>query len=176
MPEQRRRIEEELDRLLGQHTGPIRVEALREMRLLDNFIKEAGRLYPPVINVPRGVVKEFEFGGYRVPSGTQMRLALGASHLLPSIFDGPQRFDPDRFAPPREEDRRTPYSLVTFGGGPRICIGINFAQIEVKALAAHVLRHYRLEAVAGQRLVHAGHWTAILENGIRLQVRPLDAA
>jgi cytochrome P450 len=64
-----------------------------------------------------------------------------------------------------------PYGLVTFGGGSRICIGINFAQLETKALAAHVLRHCRLDAVEGQRLVHAGALTAILEDGIRLHVR-----
>jgi cytochrome P450 len=172
MPEQRERIEAELENLLGSTDAPLTVEAIRGMKLLDNFIKEAGRLYPPVINVPRGVVSEFTFGGYTIPAGTPVRLALGAGQLLPQVFADPQRFDPDRFAPPREEDRRTPYALVTFGGGSRICIGVNFAQIETKALAAYVLRHYQLEAVENQRIVHAGHWTAMLEHGIRLRVRP----
>jgi cytochrome P450 len=170
MPEQRRRIEAEIDSLLAAGAS-LTVEALRGMKQLDNFIKETGRLYPPVINVPRGALSEFTFGGYTIPAGTPIRLALGAGHLLPQVFAEPRRFDPDRFAPPREEDRRTPYGLVTFSGGARICIGINFAQIETKALAAHVLRHYRLEAVEGQRIVHAGHWTALLEHGIRLRVR-----
>ena len=62
----------------------------------------------------------------------------------PPSFADPNRFDPDRFLPPREEDRRTPYALATFGGGPRICLGINFAQVEVMALVAHVRRHYVL--------------------------------
>src|SRR5205085_9676667 len=133
--------------------------------------KEAGRLYPPVINVPRGVVKDFEFAGYRVPAGTSMRLALAASHRLPHIFTNPDLFDPDRFAPPREEDKRFPYALVTFGGGARICTGINFANIETKALAAHVLRTYQLEALENPAIAHAAHWTAVLMHGIRLRVR-----
>ena len=112
-----------------------------------------------------------EFGGYTIPAGTPVRLALGASHLLPHVFAEPQRFGPDRFAPSREEDRRTPYGLVTFGGGPRICIGINFAQIETKALAAHVMRRYQLEAAEDRPQVNAGHLTA-LPAGIRLRVRP----
>ena len=69
----------------------------------------------------------------------------------------------------RNEHHR-PYSLITFGGGPRVCIGINFAQIEVKALVAHVLDHYSLEAV-DQEVVRGDHWTAIVPNGIRLRVR-----
>jgi cytochrome P450 len=171
LPDERQRIEAELSDLLGDQPGPITVEAIRGMKRLDNFIKETGRLYPPVINVPRGVLSDFTFGGYTIPTGTPVRLALAASHLLPHVFAAPQRFDLDRFAPPREEDKRTPYSLVTFGGGPRICIGIHFAQIEVKALVAYVLRRYRLEAIPDQHIVHAGHWTALLEHGIRMRVR-----
>jgi cytochrome P450 len=166
------RLRAEVDALLGEARGELPVEAVRQMKRLDNFIKEAGRLYSPVINVPRGVVKDFTFAGYTIPAGAQLRLALAAGHQLGRVFADPERFDPERFAPPREEDRKTPYSLVTFGGGPRVCIGISFAQIETKALAAHVLRRYELEVAPGQRLVHQGHWTAMVPGGIRLRVRP----
>jgi cytochrome P450 len=143
---------------------------VRSMKQLDYFIREAGRLYSPVLHVPRGVVKDFEFAGYHVPAGTQVRLALAAGHRLPHIFANPDTFDPDRFAPPREEDRQAPYSLVTFGGGSRICIGINFAQIEVKALAAHILRTYDLSPASAEATPHAGFWTADIQNGIWLHV------
>src|SRR5512132_2148716 len=106
-----RRVQAELAALHGDFEGRVPVEAIRSMKTLDNFIKEAGRLYPPVINVPRGVVKDFEFAGYRVPAGTAVRLALAASHRLPHVFANPDVFDPDRFAPPREEDKRSPYAL-----------------------------------------------------------------
>jgi retinoid hydroxylase len=173
MPEHRRRIATEIASVMGDAaSGPLAVEALRELKQLDNFIKEAGRLYAPVITVPRGVLRDVEFGGYTLLAGTPVRLGIAAAHLLPHVFADPPRFDPDRFAPPREEDRRTPYGLVTFGGGSRICIGINFANIETKALAVHVLRHYRLAAVEGQRIVNAGHITSFLEHGVRLRVYP----
>lgn len=168
-PDERRRLEQELDSIVAPGETPS-VEALRGLRRLDAFIREAGRLYPPVINVPRGTISDFEFAGYRIPAGTQVRLTLGGSHMLPTVFQEPERFDPDRFLPPRDEERRTPYGLVTFGGGPRICIGINFAQIETKALIAHVLQRYDLE-VAGPPSAHGGHWTAVLNDGIRLRVR-----
>ena len=147
------------------------IEALRAAKVLDAFIREAGRLYAPVINVPRGVVKDFEFAGYTVPAGTQVRLALAAGHRLPHVFANPDVFDPDRFAPPREEDRRHPYALATFGGGSRVCIGMNVAQVEVKALAAHVLRSYTLQPIEGQTPVHAGHWTVVLPRGMWMRVQ-----
>ena len=171
-PEHGQVIDQELDALLGQNHDSLPVEAVRQMKQLDGFIKEVGRLYSPVINVPRGVVKDFEFAGYTIPAGSAVRLSLAGGHRLPQVFAEPERFDPQRFTPPREEDRKFPYSLVTFGGGPRVCIGISFAQIEVKALAAHVLRTYDLQIVPGQHPVHAGHWTALIPGGIRLRVTP----
>lgn len=171
MPEWRERLLAELDAAAPVATsGILPMETFRELPLLDSFIKETGRLYPPVLNVPRGVLSAFEFGGYEIPAGASVRLALGASHLLPSVFDAPERFDPERFLAPREEERRTPYSLVTFGSGPRICIGINFAQIETKALTAYVLRHFQLEPVTEQEPARTGHWTMQIAQGIRLRV------
>ncbi|PLS80295.1 MAG: hypothetical protein CYG59_08760 [Chloroflexi bacterium] len=171
MPHYQQRLRAELVGRPGRVDGPPAAETLRGLKALDYFVRETGRLYSPVLNVPRGVVKDFEFGGYSVPAGTPVRLALAAGHRLPHVFAQPEQFDPERFAPPREEDKRHQYSLVTFGGGSRICIGINFANIEVKALLAHVLHSYELEPVPGQRPVHAGHWTAIIPDGVRLRVR-----
>jgi cytochrome P450 len=149
------RVHAELDDVLAATAGEVTLEAVKAMRLLGYAVDEAGRLRSPVGNVPRGVVRAFEFGGYRVPVGTRVLVSLAACHRLPHLFANPDTFDPDRFAPPREEDKRHPYALVPFGAGPRICIGINFAQVEVKALAAHVLRTYTLEPIPDRPLVQA---------------------
>ena len=170
-PEQRERVRAELAAVQPDADGIMSIEALWAAKVLDAFIREAGRLYSPLINVPRGVVKDFAFSGYTVPAGTPLRLALAAGHRLPHVFANPDVFDPDRFAPPCEEDRCHPYALATFGGGSRVCIGMNVAQLEVKALAAHVLRSYALEPIGGQAPVHAGHWTAVLPGGMWMRVQ-----
>ncbi len=141
-PEYLARVRAELDEVLAESGGEITLEATKAMKVLGNAINEAGRMYSPVGNVPRGVVKDFEFGGYQVPEGTRVSLSLAACHRLPHIFQNPDKFDPDRFAPPREEDKKAPYSLVTFGGGARICIGMNFALVEMKAMLAQLLRKF----------------------------------
>ncbi|HEX6541824.1 MAG TPA: cytochrome P450 [Ktedonobacterales bacterium] len=171
------RVRAEMEEALAATGGEVTLEAIKAMRLLGYTADEAGRLYPPVGNVPRGVVKDFTFGGYHVPAGTRVLLSLAACHRLPHVFTNPDEFDPDRFAPPREEDKRTPYSLVTFGGGPRICIGINFAQVEVKAMATHILRHYTLTPVPDQDIQHVYYSpVATLLNGIRLRAARRESA
>ena len=127
-------------------------------------------MYPPVANGPRGVLEDVEFNGYFLPKGTPVLYSIAGSHMIPSIFPHPETFDPDRFAPPREEHKKTPYALVGFGGGPRICIGINFAQIEIKAMVSHILRHYQLDLLPGQDIVQFYEVTGMPINGIGMRV------
>jgi cytochrome P450 len=174
MPDQRARLMEELQAAYagenGASSGTLSVDKLRSLKALDNFVRETGRLYPPVLNVPRGVAEEVEFAGYTLPVGTQVRVAIAGCQRLPNIFHDPNRFDPDRLAPPREEDKQYPYSLVTFGGGPRVCIGQHFANIEVKALIAYALPRFELTPVEGQHPVHAGFLNAFIPGGIKMRV------
>jgi cytochrome P450 len=160
------RVEAELAEL---PPGPPEFDKLRRLEVLGNAITEAGRLHSPVVTVPRGIVDGFEFAGCQVPAGLQCRLAISAGHRLPGVFSNPDVFDPDRFAPPRQEDKR-PYALVTFGGGPRVCIGINFAQIEVRALCCHVLRSYRIEPIGDADPEPIGWIASFLPNGIPVRV------
>jgi cytochrome P450 len=57
---------------------------------------------PTVLLLPLDVLSDFEFGGRFLPAGTQVFLAIAAGHRLASVFDAPDRFDPDRFLPPRK--------------------------------------------------------------------------
>lgn len=117
------------------------LEHLRSFELLDRVLKEVERLYPPISLCQRGVVGEVEFAGVRLPHGTMIIYSPWVTHRLPELFRDPDRFDPDRFAPPREE-HKTPYALVGFGGGPRLCIGLAFAQLEMKVVLSTLLRRF----------------------------------
>ncbi|MFQ4135427.1 cytochrome P450 [Nodosilinea sp. PGN35] len=132
--------------------GAIALDHLRQMPYLDQIVKEVERLYPPVGGGFRGVVKAFEFNGYRVPEGWMALYRINAAHRDRTIYTNPETFDPDRFSPERAEHRRAEFSLVGFGGGPRVCLGLAFAQMEIKLVAAHLLRHYTWSLVPGQNL------------------------
>ncbi|GER90858.1 putative cytochrome P450 [Dictyobacter vulcani] len=171
-PEYTQRILTEQEQILGQKVDP-GLDDLKRMKVLEYALSEAERLYAPVPNGPRGVTEDFVFNGYQVPAGSFLFYSIIGSHMLPHIFKDPATFDPDRFAAPREEHKKHPYALVGFGGGPRICIGINFAQIEIKAMVSHILRNYKLELVPDQHIVQVYGVTGQPMNGIYMRVSKL---
>lgn len=132
--------------------GELTMAQLRQMSYLDQVLKEVERVFPPVSGGFRGVVKPFEFQGYRVPQGWSVVYRIDACKEDDRYFSNPTQFDPDRFSPDRAEYKRTDYALVTFGGGPRICLGMAFAQMEMKVVAALLLRQYRWELLPHQDL------------------------
>lgn len=142
----------------------------KQMKVLENALSEAERMYPPVANGPRGVVQDFEFHGYSIPAGTHVFYSIVASHVIPSIFHNPTEFAPDRFAAPREEHKKNPYALVGFGGGPRICIGVNFAKVEIKAMVSQILRHYDMILVLDQQIIQFYRGTGLPLHGIKMRV------
>jgi cytochrome P450 len=173
-PDYLRRVMAEQWAIVGTHRDPS-IDDFKVMKVLDNALSEAERLYPPVGLGPRGVVEDIAFGGYRVPAGTYICYAIAGTHRLGSIFTAPEIFDPDRFAPPREEHRRTPYSLIGFGGGPRICIGVNFAKVEIKSMVTHILRRYHLAVAPNQEIVQFYRATGMPLYGLKMRVSPRAA-
>ena len=126
------------------------IEQLRNMPYLDTVFKEVERLYPPVIGGFRGIVKSFSFGGYWIPSGWQLLYLNKGAHKDPQIYTNVDQFDPDRFNLTRAEN--CDYALVGFGGGSRICLGMAFAQMEMKIFASYLLRYYQWEILPNQDL------------------------
>ena len=125
---------------------------IQQMPYLDQVLKETERQYPPVGGGFRKVVKSFDFNGYHVPAGWLALYRIDAAHRDEECYSNPAEFDPDRFSPERAEQKKFDYSLVGFGGGPRICLGMAFAKLEMKILAAQLLRRYCWQLEAGQDL------------------------
>jgi cytochrome P450 len=118
---------------------------------LDMAVDETLRLYPPAWVGPRRATRTFEFEGVTVPQGAPVNYSSYVSHRLPEVWEDPHSFRPERFAP----DRRAALpkgAYVPFGGGSRQCIGMRFGLLEIKAIAAGVLREHRLALAPGHRL------------------------
>lgn len=122
-------------------------ESLKRLIVLERAIKEAERLRPPLVMLMRSVQQPLRVNGYQLPAGSLALASPAVSHRLPSIYTEPDRFDPERFAPGREEDRRASYSLIGFGGGKHRCIGMVFAYQQIKIIWASILRRYDIELV-----------------------------
>lgn len=82
-------------------------------------------------------------------------------------------FDPDRFSQDRQEHKQKPFSLIGFGGGFRVCLGIAFAKLEMKIIAAQLLRGYEWEILPGQSLETVLIPTQRPKDGLRVKFQSL---
>ncbi|HVN40393.1 MAG TPA: cytochrome P450 [Myxococcota bacterium] len=142
-----KRVVDELDGIYADGRE-VSFQALREIPQLENAVKEALRLHPPLIWLPRTALVDFEYEDFVVPKGTIVAMSTALSNLDPACFAEPERFDPDRFAAPREEDAKHPFAYVPFGGGRHRCLGANFALMQQKAIFSVLLRRFEFELVA----------------------------
>jgi cytochrome P450 len=109
-----------------------------ELTALEMVLDETLRKYPPAWIGPRRSLEAFEFEGRTVPARAFVNYCSWASHHLPDVFDEPEEFRPERFAP--EARAALPKgAYVPFGGGSRTCIGMRFGQLEVRAIATLIL-------------------------------------
>ena len=82
-----------------------------------------------------------------IPKGDTLFLSPAVSGRLDTIYTNPEKFDPDRFAPGREEDKLKQFSFVGFGGGRHGCMGETFAYLQIKTIWSVLLRKYNMEIV-----------------------------
>jgi cytochrome P450 len=158
----------EQDRVLAGR-APTPAELHGSLPHLDMALDETLRLYPPAWIGPRRAVREFEFGGHRVPSGAYVNYSSWASHRLPEVFPEPEAFIPERFEPERKAALpRGAY--VPFGGGSRICIGKRFGQTEVKLVASLILQRHRLELLPGHAVSIRQMPTLSPDGGLSMRV------
>lgn len=123
--------------------GPLAPEHIEQLAYTRQVIQEAMRLYPPAAVITRETVRDIRIGAERIAQGTTVNIPVYAVHRHRALWDDPEIFDPDRFAPEPAKARHR-FAYLPFGGGPRICIGMAFAMLEAVAILATLLPATRL--------------------------------
>ncbi len=106
--------------------------------------KEAMRIYPPVWMLNRTAVKDDEIGGYYVPAKTEILLLPYLTHRHSEFWTNAEEFVPERFSAENSE-KRPKFAYFPFGGGPRICLGNNFAMMEAQLIIAMILQKFKVK-------------------------------
>ncbi|MDQ4097345.1 MAG: cytochrome P450 [Actinomycetota bacterium] len=154
---------------------PLRLEGLGRLEHCTRVVMEAKR-HAPVMPLAFGRARQpFICGGFTVPEGWNVYLALNLCSTDPSVYSDPERFDPDRFGPGREEHLRHPMAFIPQGAGPPTghrCLGVEYSTVVVLAFLALLVRDYTWE-LPPQDLGY--RWDTIPpehRDGLRVRLRP----
>ena len=168
-PEWEGAVQREVDRVIGSNRLPA-VDDLQELRCSHRVIEESMRLYPPAWLIMRHTVGEDEIFGYRMPAGTDVIISPYVVHRHKQFWKDPERFDPNRFQSTSASP--DPFLYLPFGGGPRVCVGRNFALMEAQLVLCSVVQRFSLKLVAERSVRPKARFILQPETGIQVRLLP----
>ena len=124
--------------------GDIDYDLISRLPYLDSVISETLRMHSPFMRVGRRTMSDYTLGntGISIKKFEQVEIPIYAIHMSEEFYPDPQKFDPDRFMSERRR-QLIPYTYLPFGGGPRNCIGMRFALMEIKLCLTQLIHRYK---------------------------------
>ena len=135
--------------------------------LLRRIVEESMRLYPPVPRFDRQAIGADRLGDEAVAAGDIVSIWPWLIHRHKDLWDDPDAFDVDRFAPERRSGRHR-FQYIPFGGGPRLCVGARFAMAEALTILAHWIKDWAVAPLIGRAVRPAGMVTLRPAGGLPL--------
>ncbi|HUG83875.1 MAG TPA: cytochrome P450, partial [Euzebya sp.] len=168
-PDVTERVAAEVDEVLGDRAP--QPEDIPKLVYTGQVIDETMRLYPPLFVQPRTPLEPEVIRGYHIPAGsTFLALCPYVTHRHREFWDNPEGFDPDRFAPAKAKERHR-FAYFPFGGGPRKCIGDQFALVQMKVITAMTLQRYRLDLAPGFPVTPQPAISLRPRHGLQMRIR-----
>ena len=119
-------------------------QSIRGLHYLKQVVDESMRCFPPAWIMGRKTIEKDVIDGYEIPAGTNVIMPIYVVHHDARVWEKPFDFVPERFGFEHLKDKHK-YSYFPFGGGPRLCIGNNFAIQEMQVCLAMILQKFRIE-------------------------------
>lgn len=136
--EAERRLHEELDEIRDEPT----IEDVAVFEYAEAIVRETLRLYPPAHEIRREPATDVTIAGYEIPAGALLVLPTWVLQRDERFWERPDAFRPERWL---ENTDRPDYAYFPFGGGPRRCIGQQFAMTEAQIVLATIAREWTFD-------------------------------
>lgn len=145
-------------------------EQLMQMPYTRQVVEEGLRLYPPAWTMTREATVDHEVEGYQLVKGNSVFMSVFELHRNPNLWNDPLRFNPANFSPENVKNRAK-FNYLPFGAGPRICIGQQFALMEMQLILAALVKRFTFETDPSHPV--GMHPQIVLKstNGIKLYIR-----
>jgi cytochrome P450 len=166
-PEVKQKLIEEITTVLGNQLPAF--AHLPQLVYTTQVIQEAMRLYPPAWVIGRMALQDDMVDGYKIPKGSQVYMCTYVVHRHPDLWNNPEVFDPERFSPEKNKQRHK-FAYFPFSGGPRLCIGNNFAIMEMTIALAMITRKYNLQLATDKPIELDQLITLRPKNGILMKI------
>jgi cytochrome P450 len=142
---------------------------LPKLAYTDWVMNETLRLYPPAYLIGRRARETFTLDEYTLPAGTFLMISKWVLHRRPDLWEAADTFQPERWQPENAK-KIVPWSYIPFGAGPRMCIGMPFAQLEMRLVLATILQRFKFRIVPGFKMQTDPLITLRIKNGLRVIV------
>jgi cytochrome P450 len=159
------RVRAEFDMVLGG--APLKFTDVPKFEFTTQVIMEALRIYPPFWMIDREAVADDRVGEVAIPAGSTVIVYVYGAHHAPRYWENPENFDPARFSKSNEK-QNAPFTHIPFGGGPRGCIGGNYAMLQILMVLSTLLGKYDLELMPGQTIEARAMVILRPKDGIRM--------
>ena len=146
-PEIESRLHREVDEVLSDRMPS--ATDFTSLQYTEMVLAESMRMYPPAWTIGRRVLNDYEVGQYVIPSGSIILMSPWVMQHDARYYPEPYTFDPERWRGEARE-ARPKFSYFPFGGGPRVCIGEQFAWMEGVLLIATIAQKWKMRLAPGQ--------------------------
>ena len=152
------------------HNKPLAFEDIAKLTYASQVVKETLRLYPPIWAVVRKPIRDDTINGLHLRSQSNVLLNIYGLHHHPNYWEQPEKFYPQHFSREKEKSRPA-FVYVPFGGGPRLCLGHNFAMLVMHIVLCQVVQSFEFIVPEDYTPVVEPNITLRAKQGIQLIIK-----